>query len=38
MVTIMWANEPFDPENPIHIIWRYKDEETKSNDCSRNKT
>ena len=23
MVTIMWANEPFDPENQIHILWRY---------------
>ena len=35
MVTVMWANETFDPERPDTFSWRYNDEKTKSNDCSR---
>ena len=30
MVTIMWANEPFDPIIPIPTIWRFDDEEAQS--------
>ena len=37
MVTIMWANEPFNANNPTHITWRFRREKTEGNDGSRYK-
>ena len=32
MVTIMWANEPFNPDKPTHISWRFRREKVEGND------
>jgi hypothetical protein len=38
MVTVMWVNEIYDPNNPDTYYMEVWHEEIKSNDCCRNKT